>query len=81
MFAVVTFDDDSTSEVPSNWVIDSDEDGPRCWWPPSNTKNLSTLVSKRVEPVKSTWQRLNVNLGRFCSMKIFIYYKIIKRDK
>ncbi|XP_026830464.1 uncharacterized protein LOC113563263 [Ooceraea biroi] len=67
MFAVVTFHDDTTSEVPSNWLIDFDEDGSSCWWPPSNTKNLSTLISKRIEPVKSTWQRLSVNLGRFCN--------------
>ncbi|XP_011690495.1 PREDICTED: uncharacterized protein LOC105451621 [Wasmannia auropunctata] len=65
MFAVVTFDDASTSEVPTNWLID-EEDGSSCWWPPSNTKNLSTLISKRVDPIKSTWQKLNVIMERTC---------------
>ena len=66
MFAVVTFEDKSTSEVPTNWLIDS-EDVPMSWWPPSNTKNLSSLISKRIEPNKSTWQKLNITLERICS--------------
>lgn len=67
-YAVVTFHDNEVSEVPFNW-LETNDDEPSCWWP-AHCKNVSTLIAKRSEPDKKSWDNLPVTIKKFCSTHI-----------
>lgn len=64
-YAVVTFNDNEVSEVSSNWLEKNDDES-SCWWL-ANCKNVSTLISKRSEPDKKSWDNLPVTIEKFCN--------------
>ncbi|EZA49868.1 hypothetical protein X777_11749 [Ooceraea biroi] len=43
---------DMVSQVASDYMHLIYENESMCWWPPSSVKNVSTLISKRVDPDK-----------------------------
>lgn len=69
-YAVVTFKNNDVSELPSNW-LDEDVEQASCWWP-TNFKNISTLIAKRFEPDKESWDYLPVTVEKFCSTLIIL---------
>lgn len=67
-YAVVKFIDDGTvSEIPTNWLKD---DKTHCWWPPTNTKNLSSFMLKRAEPDLKTWIQHPILIEKYCGIYI-----------
>lgn len=63
-YAVVCFIDNTVSEVPTNWIHE-DENETMCWWPPISIKNVSTLISKRVDPDKKSWNFISVTIQKY----------------
>ncbi|XP_071578849.1 uncharacterized protein [Temnothorax nylanderi] len=65
-YAVVIFKgDNEVSEVPSNWLETNVEES-LCWWP-VHCKNASTLIAKRSEPNKKSWDKLPVTIEKYCT--------------
>ncbi|XP_076670009.1 uncharacterized protein LOC143369666 isoform X2 [Andrena cerasifolii] len=65
---VVQFEDGSYSELPINWIIDDcDSALTYCWWPPSNIKNLSSLMTRKATVNPKTWQKHCVSIINVCS--------------
>ncbi|KAK5649082.1 hypothetical protein RI129_003974 [Pyrocoelia pectoralis] len=66
-YAVVRFidednqSDDVVSEIPSKWLF---QNNTLCYWPVA--KNVSTYISKAVEPNKDTWTVNKVAVEFFC---------------
>ncbi|KAK4878804.1 hypothetical protein RN001_011310 [Aquatica leii] len=66
-YAVVRFidehnqSDDVVSEIPSKWLF---QNNTLCYWPV--VKNVSTYISKAVEPNKDTWTVNKVAVEFFC---------------
>ncbi|XP_076236191.1 uncharacterized protein LOC143180384 [Calliopsis andreniformis] len=60
-YAVICFtEEQGLSEIPQNWLIHNC----LCWWPPNNTKNLSTLITKRIVPNTNTWQKIPIKITK-----------------
>lgn len=69
-YAIVNFiDDDLMSEIPTNWLHKGDNY--TCWWPPSNTKNIKSLIIKRAEPDITSWMLFSVNVEKFSGKNIY----------
>lgn len=74
-YAVVTFlDDGAINEVPINWLCEQGNET-LCWWPLINTKNLSSLIVKRVQPDVKTWMQLPVYVEKYCGKNILLIYE------
>lgn len=71
-YAVVTFNDESVSEVPANWLEPSTEEENQCWWPP-HSKGVAALIAKRVEPDKLSWRLLTVKIEKWCRAYILYF--------
>ncbi|XP_071625649.1 uncharacterized protein [Temnothorax longispinosus] len=68
MYAIVHFvEEDTFSEVPTNW-LDNKNNEIKCWWPTKNvTKDVLTLyISNRFPPDKTTWKLYNVDVEQYC---------------
>ena len=70
-YIVVTFDDQTISEVPYNWLESKSDELSLCWWP-TNFKNISSLIMKRAEPDEKTWQLLSVTIEKW--YRTYLYF-------
>lgn len=67
-YAVVYFfEQNSYSEIPSNWLLNTDESTgvTECKWPPSFVKNLTFQFKNRITP-SDDWPIYQVKLIRYC---------------
>lgn len=64
-YAVVRFlETDTFSEVPSNWLYEENYKI-LCWWP-IKAKNITSLISNRMLPDKTTWELCEVEIEMYC---------------
>ncbi|XP_071626941.1 uncharacterized protein [Temnothorax longispinosus] len=67
MYAIVHFVEENTfSEVPTNW-LDNKNNEIKCWWPTKDvTKNVTLYISNRFPPDETTWKLYNVDVEQYC---------------
>lgn len=66
-YAVVRFEDETVSEIPSTWLTD---DNKYCYWP--NSKNVSIFINKSLEPDHNLWLKYPVEVEIFCGKFLYI---------